>query len=55
MCQALMRFPGSFQVEPDGETDNFAPDYGGLRRDPASLPTNVFPADDDLDSLQDGY
>jgi hypothetical protein len=30
-------------MRPDGVTDNFAPGRGGLRRDPTSLPTHIFP------------
>ncbi len=40
-------------MRPDGETDNFAPGRGGLRRDPASLPTHLFPGAGDPALLAD--
>lgn len=39
-------------MEPDGVTTNFAPNRGGVERDPESIPSHSFPGASDLQLLQ---
>ena len=43
----------SCHMKPDGVTTNFAPQRGGVERDPHSIPTHTFPGANDQALLQD--